>query len=470
MIEIENLHFRYRGACDTALRGINLHIAAGEFVLLTGPSGCGKSTLARALNGLIPQSITGQMWGRVLAGGLDTRQHSVPELAGQVGMVFQIPETQLFNLTVEEEVAFGPRNLGLEAKTVGERVAFALSAVGLEGYRARSVYQLSGGEKQRVVIASVLAMQPPVLVLDEPLSNLDEAGTSMVLETLGELNRELGLTVLLIEHRVASVAEFARRVIVMSEGRVVLDGEPGVVFEEKERLAALGVRLPGPPQLVEGPKRFGAPQAPAITFEGVSFSYDGRRVLDDISFQIGRGEFAALVGENGAGKTTLARLILGLLRPDAGEIKVAADGKLQLGQDIGLLLQNPLEQLFCNTVGEEVAFGLENFGLPSSLAEEVLAEMDLASLCSQDVWSLSCGQKQRLALAAVLALSPSILVLDEPTVGQDWGHLKRLMDFIARLNRQGATIVLVTQDMDLVRTYARRSLRLHGGKILEVSV
>jgi len=468
MIEIENLHFRYRGAHEAALRGINLHIAAGEFVLLTGPSGCGKSTLARTLNGLIPHSIAGQMKGRVLVDGLDTRKHPVAHLASRVGMVFQIPETQLFNLTVGEEVAFGPRNLGLDERKVEERVAFALEAAGLEDYRDRMVYQLSGGEKQRVVIASVLAMRPRVLVLDEPFSSLDERGIALVLETLQRLNRELGLTVLIIEHRVSSVARFARRLIVMNEGKIVLDGKPAAVLAEGKQLAALGIRRPVTSHAIRNAQYATRNTQPAIVFDRVSFSYNGRQVLHDLSFQVGRGEFVALVGENGAGKTTVAHLILGLLQPQVGEVRViAGNGRPRWGQDVSLLLQNPLEQLFCDTVEEEVAFGPRNFGhLAEPVVDEVLAITGLTSYRHRPVSALSCGQQQRLALAAVLALSPTIVILDEPTVGQDWGHLRRFMDFVARLHRRGTTVFLITHDVEIVRTYAQRTLYLQDGQIV----
>jgi len=460
--------YKYNNAARYALDGINLHIGQGEFVLLSGPSGCGKSTLARTLNGLIPHSIAGQMEGRVVVNGLDTREHPVAQLASRVGMVFQIPETQLFNLTVGEEVAFGPRNLGLNEEEVKERVAFALEAVGLAGYRARAAYQLSGGEKQRLVIASVLAMQPRVLVLDEPFSSLDEKGIVLVLETLKKLNRELGLTVLIIEHRVAPVARFARRFIVVNEGKVILDGEPAAVLTKGEQLTALGIRRRVISHTIRNTQCATCNTQPAIIFDSVSFSYDGRRVLHDLSFQIGQGEFAALVGENGAGKTTVARLILGLLQPQAGEVRVAAgDGRPRWGQDVGLLLQNPLEQLFCDTVEEEVAFGPRNFGHSAEpVVDEVLAITGLIPYRRRPVSALSCGQQQRLALAAVLALSPTIVILDEPTVGQDWGHLQRFMDFVARLHQQGTTVLLITHDAEIVRIYAQRTLHLQDGRVV----
>ena len=470
MIELRDVHLRYAATPDEALRGIDLHIAPGEFVFLTGPSGCGKSTLARLLNGLIPHVLPGTLRGQVRVHGLDTRQHPVATLAAQVGLVFQVPETQLFNHTVEDEVAFGPRNLGLSGEEVVGRVAWALAAVGIEGLRQRTVRELSGGEKQRVAIASVLALRPPVLVLDEPLANLDAAGAALVLNSLRRLHRESGLTVLVIEHKTGAILPLADRVLIMDRGRIVRDGRPETVFAGQEYLRELGVRLPGPP-----PPRRVLPAAdrcsagPAIRLTGVSFGYQRRRpVLEDVSLTIDQGEFVALTGDNGAGKSTLARLILGLLRPQRGAVWVRPGQKrLLTGREVGLLLQNPLEQLFCDTVDEEIAFGLENYGLPvQDNVERALAVTGLEHKRGCRVPALSVGEQQRLALASVLALAPAVLILDEPALGQDWGHLSRLMTFVDGLNRQGTTVLLITHDADVVQTYARRVVHLAHGRVV----
>lgn len=478
MIELHDVHFCYPAARDEALRGVDLHIAPGEFVFLSGPSGCGKSTLARLLNSLIPHVIPGELSGQVRVYGLDTRQHPVAALATRVGLVFQIPETQLFNRTVEDEVAFGPRNLGLSGEEVAGRVAWALAAVGIEGLRRRAVRELSGGEKQRVAIASVLALRPAVLVLDEPLANLDAAGAALVLDSLRRLHRERGLTVLVIEHKTGAILPLADRVVIMDQGRVVRDGRPEAVFAEREYLQELGVRLPGPlPPRRTRPAPARRPSGPSICLEGVSFGYRRRQpVLEDVSLRIDQGEFVALTGDNGAGKSTLARLIIGLLRPNRGAIWVRPGQKrLLLGPEVGLLLQNPLEQLFCDTVDEEIAFGLENYGLPvAEGVERALAVTGLEHKRGSRVTALSAGEQQRLALAAVLAtfttfgtgLAPQVLILDEPALGQDWGHLNRLMAFVDSLNRQGTTVVLITHDADVVRTFARRTVRLAEGRIV----
>ncbi len=470
MIELRDVHFRYPAAPDEALRAMDLRIAPGEFVLLTGPSGCGKSTLARLLNGLIPHVIPGALRGAVRVHGLDTRHHPVAALATQVGLVFQIPETQLFNRTVEDEVAFGPRNLGLSGEETAERVAWALAAVGIEGFRQRAVCELSGGEKQRVAIASVLAMRPAVLVLDEPLANLDAAGAALVLDSLRRLHRETGLAVLVIEHKTGAILPLADRVLIMDRGRIVRDGQPETVFAEQAYLRELGVRLPGPPPRSHAPPAAERRHAaPSIRLKGVRFGYRRREpVLEDVSLTIGQGEFVALTGDNGAGKSTLARLILGLLRPQQGAVWVRS-GKRRLlaGREVGLLLQNPLEQLFCDTVNEEIAFGLENYRLPvRDNVRRALSVTGLEHKRSCRVVALSAGEQQRLALASVLALTPEVLILDEPALGQDWGHLSRLMAFVDGLNRQGTTVVLITHDADVVQTYARRVVRLAQGRVV----
>lgn len=490
MIHVERLQVRY-GATEV-LRGLSLHVEAGELLLLTGPTGCGKSTLAYCLNGLIPHTFPTQVQGRVVVGGLDVRHHPVPRLAQEAGLVLQLPETQLFNLRVEEEVAFGPRNLGLSGEEVQRRVRWALDVAGLADDRERRVTSLSGGEKQRLVIASVLAMRPRVLVLDEPLSNLDAAGTRSVLETLDRLRRQ-GAAIVVIEHKTPWVAPWADRIAVMDAGQIVWQGTPQEAAGQGALLESLGVRAPfstGEEELAPRPAVL-APDAgePAVLLEEVRFRYGQRPLLEGVSLALPQGAFAALVGPNGAGKSTLARIVAGLLRPDAGSVRLArrrwgpasrlgriggwlralgGRERLAWGQEVGLLLQNPLEQLFCDTVEEEVAFGPANYGQAvDGQVDRVLAGTGLAGLRHRPVVTLSAGEKQRLALAAIVALSPPLLILDEPTLGQDWGHLCRLMDIVEALNRRGSTVLLISHDLDMVRRYARRLFYLEEGRVRE---
>jgi len=349
MIQIDNLTVYYGNR--RVLDGISLSIGPGEFVLVTGPSGSGKSTLLRALGGLIPHASLARMEGKVAVDGLNTQEHSLPVLARHVGMVFQNSATQLFCLRVEEEVAFGPRNLGLSPDEVSRRVEWGLGVVGLEYLQGRRVNTLSDGEKQRLAIASVLAMGPRALILDEPTSNLDSTGTRQVLSALEWLRRQ-GSTVVIAEHKTGEVSRLADRVLILDEGRPLADGPPEEVFTRRELLHHLGVRRPtNHPQsdwadLIH-PSLLGrgwGKVEPLVKLEGVVAGYGKGQVLADLDLSIQPGELVALVGDNGAGKTTLARLLAGLVKP--------RQGKVQVRGQVGLLFQNPLEQLFCETVEE----------------------------------------------------------------------------------------------------------------------
>ncbi|HIP88092.1 MAG TPA: energy-coupling factor ABC transporter ATP-binding protein, partial [Anaerolineales bacterium] len=306
IVEAHDLQVRYPEA--GALRGVDLSIAPGSFVLIGGPSGGGKSTLAHALVGLIPQVFPAEVEGNVRVAGLDPWREPIARVATHVGLVLQNPATQLFNSTVEEEVAFGPRNLGLPPEEIAARVAYALEATGCDHLLHRSVRHLSGGEQQRVAIAAVLAMRPSVLVLDEPTANLDEEGAQAVVRALAGLRRRLGVTVVVIEHRLDRFLPYADRLVWLEDGRVVADGPPA------ETLARV---LPSHPPHRPDRRRT---ETPLVSLEGVTAGYDGQTVLSDCSLTLYKGEFAALVGPNGAGKTTLARVLAGLLRPRAGRV------------------------------------------------------------------------------------------------------------------------------------------------------
>ncbi len=502
MISIENLTYYYPDSEDAALDNINLTVEEGEFILLLGPSGCGKSTLVQCLNGIIPKVAGGDLTGEIFINGKNVRDHKVYQLSTDVGLVFQNPDTQLFGLTVEEDVAFGPENLGIEREGIRARVDHSLETVGLKDLKDRFTFTLSGGEKQRTAIAGNLAMEPKILVLDEPTSDLDPAGTKEVFETLKHLNRDRNITIILIEHKIDEVMGLADRSVVMDKGRIILDGNTCDIFSQDfDVLEGIGIHLPqlmgissllkvkpsyqdivsGLGSLNGSFKDLPATSHPIrgpphVAFENVEFGYhDGNRALKGVSLEIGRGEFVALIGPNGSGKTTLLSCLIGLNRPTAGRILIDGQdirkrGVAEQAQVVGYLFQNPDYQLFTDTVHEEVAFGLKNRqSRPDDIEKRVdqaLEMMDLSEYRNRHPHSLSRGQRQRLAVASILSMEPDIIVLDEPTTGQDRGHLNKFLGRMKMLNEAGKTIILISHDMGVVAEYASRTIVMKDGGIL----
>lgn len=484
-VEVRDLIVDYGEA--PVLQNVQLQIPAGQFVLITGPSGCGKSTLARVLAGLIPHAIAVQLSGRVVVDQIDTQTSSLPELARHTGIVLQNPSSQLFHLSVAEEIAFGPRNLGLPEESVQQRVSWAMAATGLQGFGERRPTALSGGEQQRVAIAAVLAMQPRVLILDEPTASLDLEGTRLVLETLRRLNRQLGMTIILIEHRLATAIPYAQRLLLMDQGRIVADGAPQTVLRDRKLRDRLGLRRTAGAQepmawrhLLQAQATNGQEQslqapapaaAPLLRLRNITAGYRDKTILRGLDLTLYPGEFAAIVGHNGSGKSTLARVIAGLLRPAAGDMQFQVPGgapskRPRPGRDVALLFQNPLDQLFTDTVEDEIAYGPLNFAAFERDAHQTLLQQaGLDLLRDRSPMRLSVGQQQRCVLAACLALQPPLLILDEPTLGQDWAHLQQLMDFVQKMNERGTTILLISHDYKLVYRYARRVLLLENGRI-----
>lgn len=468
-LRLERLSVAFGGRC--ALRDVDLAVADGECVLLAGPSGSGKSTLIRCLAGFFPESIPAVVSGDVVLDGISVRGVPVADLSRQIGVVFQNPRTQLLNVRVEDEVAFGPRNLGLPGDEIERRVVRSLAAVGLEGLRQRTTAALSGGERQRLAIAAVLAMGPRVLLLDEPMASLDVSGTRSIIETLRRLNREEGVTVLIAEHRLGPATSIAGRTVLLDGGGVVADGPTSDVLAQRALLRRLGLRRPSDDAQVDWAKLVQpvppGPGEPFVRVKGVTAGPDHYPVLHDLDLTIARGDLLALVGPNGAGKTTLARVVAGLLRPQRGVVEYARGRRPRRGSGVAVLFQDPTAQLLCDTVEQEVWYGPRNLRRSDRAAVEwALDAADLAQDLARPVYALSLGQQQRLAIAAVLAMQPDLLILDEPTVGQDWAHMSRFMAAVERLNQAGSTVVLVTHDYKLVHHHASRIVVLEHGTVL----
>jgi energy-coupling factor transport system ATP-binding protein len=469
-----------------ALRGLNLSVNKGEFILLTGPSGCGKTTFCRCLNGLIPHFYSGDLKGEVKVAGFSTNDHHTTELARYVGLIFQNPDNQIFALTVEKDIAFGLENLGVNKEEMLKTVDWALEITGTSDLRERATHELSGGQKQRLAIASVLAMRPEIIVLDEPTSFLDPVGAEKIFEVLNFLNKEYRITIILIEHRVDLAARYADRVIVFSDGEIIQDNEPIDVFtDENTRLAGVSI-----PKVVEITKRLirkgvilesfpitaekfveeiekKLPEkkiklqprrpvtelrdldktlsSPLIEMIGVNYEYsNGVQALRNVSLTITKGEFVAIMGENGAGKTTLVKHFNGLLRPSRGKVfidgvDISGMSVASLSRKVGLVFQNPDDQLFSENVDEEIRFALRNFGFENKTIDQRVN------------WAVNL-----LDIERYLKSSPFI----------DYAQKERLRHFLMQLRTQGKTTIIVTHDVEFVADCQPRIVLMAGGEII----
>lgn len=469
MIRLERFSFAYAENGPRVLKDLDLEVREGEFVLVVGLSGSGKSTMIRAFNGLIPHFYGGSVWGRVTVDGQDTRSVPPAKLAGVVGMVFQDPENQLVMTNVENEMAFGLENLALPRREMAERIASYGEYFGLAPYLKRFIPQLSGGEKQKVALASVLAMRPKYIVLDEPTSQLDDESASLYLEFLHKLNREQGVGIILVEHRLERCMRYAQRVLFMEDGAIVADGTPQQVMprmRSENLVADLRREVPenGHGDVV-------------LAAKGLTFAYDGDAVLRHLDLEIKRREVVAIIGANGSGKSTLLRQLNGLLRPGAGTVTVlgkdVADATpARLARDIGYLGQNPNNYLFEETLRKELEFTLRSLGVERSEWDERIAwalkVLNLERYRDSFPRDLSCGERERSALAAILVGRPRILVLDEPTRGLDHWNKMQLAAVLGALREEGMTTIMVTHDYRFVAEHATRVLALRDGALSAV--
>jgi energy-coupling factor transporter ATP-binding protein EcfA2 len=483
---IEDLTFRYRDRPEPSLSNISLRVSPGELLLVAGASGSGKTTLIRCINGLIPRTYKGEVSGRVLVHGEETADMPLARISQTVGTVLQDPERQILGTLVRNEVAFGLENLGTSRPEIRQRIDKALETLGITHLCDRETFSLSGGEKQKVALAGILAMAPSILLLDEPLASLDPASAQDTLALVRRLVDE-GMTLVMIEHRVEDVLAIRPdRVLFLDEGRMrYLGPVPGlyqvVDYHEIKIPAPMIVQRaasePPPPEVhfsPAGPDDRGDSAPPLVRFEAVGFGYeDNVEILQSVNMDIRRGDVIAILGANGAGKTTLVKHAIGLLKPKTGRVLVNGKDTRKLSvaaiaHTLGYVFQSPSHMLFAPTVHAELAFGPKNLGhSPDEIEKEVQEAIDIVNLTGREndpPLALSFGQQKRVSIAAILAMRSRILVMDEPTAGQDYKNYMDFMDAILGLPGFEA-ILFITHDVDLAVIYANRVILVNEGKI-----
>ncbi|GGG64038.1 ABC transporter ATP-binding protein [Paenibacillus radicis (ex Gao et al. 2016)] len=510
VIQFEDFSFQYRAQSEPTLREINLTIYEGEKVLIVGPSGSGKSTLGHCINGLVPAFYSGELSGSAAIQGKPLKELGIFELSELVGTVLQDPDGQFVGLTVAEDIAFKLENEAMEQAEIHRRVAAAALAVGMDKHLGDAPQNLSGGQKQRTSLGGVLVSDANILLFDEPLANLDPHTGKLAIELIDRVHREMNKTVIIIEHRLEDVLHRdVDRIIVMQEGRIIADQSASELLRS-ELLGQTGIReplyitalkyagcqlrgemrlervdelrvehcsaelqawqdaQPEEDRLKEG--------TPLLEIEDLSFGYEpDSLILEHVSLRINKGEMVSIVGKNGAGKSTLSKLICGFYRPSSGVLKyqgadMRSDTIKERAERIGFVMQNPNHMLSKTQIFDEVALGLQVRGVTGEELErrvyEALKICGLYPFRNWPVSALSFGQKKRVTIASILVLEPEVIILDEPTAGQDFKHYNEMMEFLRTLNREGMTVVMITHDMHLMLEYADRTIVLADGKKL----
>ena len=516
MIQIQELTFKYTGSKHNALENITLEIEKGGFVGIIGESGAGKTTLCNCINGLIPHHYTGDFYGSVKVDGEDTFDVDAGKLALKVGSVFQDIESQLTGYFVEDEILFGLENFGIPADQIEKRITSALETLGISELRHREISTLSGGQKQKVVFAAILALEPQILVLDEPTGELDPASSVQIFALLKKLNEEKGITIVIAEQKIMLLCEFVKKLIVLEKGTCVHYGGIRSTLTHQKEMEEAGINCPRVLTLTgkmekenllpadctgEGRICLNANEAAQIvkkavgtkalhtavaepveaqessdtvlSFQNVSFSYNETANVKNLNVNIHKGDFTAIIGSNGAGKSTFSKLCNGLLKPSAGDVLVLDKNTKKekvsnLAKHIGFLFQNPDRQICCGTVREEIAFSLRNNKVPEAeiktRVENTIKEFGFNP--DTEPFNMSRGQRQRLCLACLIALNPEILILDEPTTGLDYRECMEVMDKIRQLNENGTTVIMVCHDMEVVLDFAKKIIVMNRGEIL----
>ncbi|MGB9673259.1 MAG: ABC transporter ATP-binding protein [Anaerolineales bacterium] len=527
LVNLQNVTFTYEGDI-VALSEINLTVKRGEFVVVLGANGAGKSTLCYLISGIVPHIYGGRRKGDVVVGDIDPWDEPLYTTAQRCGLLMQDPEVQLFMPTIKAELAFGPANLGIPREEIARRSKEALDLVRMSGLEERNPRDLSGGQKQRTALASVLTMNPQILVLDEPTSQLDPLGRWEVGEAIEELKHKGDLAIIMTTHETEEILHLADQVLVLDHGKTVLQGSPSEVFAHVAQLDMAGIKTPAmiraqirlltpatnPKEnapsvktdlsiadlageiksaVREGKLTVKQPDAiphtsqstlspesqPILEARALTVEFPGPprvTALQGINLRINQGEFVGVIGQNGSGKSTLVKSFVGLLRPQHGEVLYKGQNihKLSVGEiarRIGLVLQNPDYQLFTSSCRDEVRFGLQNIGVPESeiprLIEEALDLVGLKDEADLFPFRLSFGDRRKLAVAATIALQPEVLIMDEPTTAQDHRGRYQLADLALELHqKKGSTIIMITHDVDLIARYAQRLIVLHAGNIL----
>ena len=511
VIQFEHFGFKYDAQVEPTLYDINLSIYPGEKILIAGPSGCGKSTLANCINGLIPFSYSGESTGSVRLNGKETCDLSLFEISKTVGTVLQDSDAQFVGLTVAEDIAFVLENDCVPHSEMLERVAEVAATVGVPSSLSHAPHELSGGQKQRVSLAGVMINDVKVLLFDEPLANLDPATGKKAIELIDDIHKQTGAAVIIIEHRIEDVLHRdVDRIILVNDGRIIADLHPNEILcgdalknaglREPLYITAMkyaGVKIVADmlPQHIEDivlsaetkklvsdwfektPAAEQSEKGPAIfQAEHIRFSYSkGHEVIHDVSFTVHRGEIMCIIGQNGAGKSTISKLICGFETPQEGTMLLEGTDIAPLtikerAEHIGYVMQDPNQMISKTMIREEVGLALELDGLPREeidrKVEETLRVCGLHPFRNWPISALSFGQKKRVTVASILSMNPEIVILDEPTAGQDFKHYTEIMEFLLELNRQGVTIIMITHDMHLMLEYAPRAVVFTDGKIL----
>ena len=511
IISFDHFGFQYTAQAEPTLYDISLDIRKGEKVLICGPSGCGKSTLAHCVNGLIPNSYPGKTTGTLTVGGRNAEELSLFDLSKVVGTVLQDSDGQFIGLTVAEDMAFALENDCMDQKDMKALVDRVAGLVGVGGVLGHAPYEISGGQKQRVALGGVMVSGVDVLLFDEPLANLDPAAGKKAVELIDEIQKRTGCAVIIIEHRLEDVLHCpVDRVVLMGEGRILFDGDPDSLLCSdllqksgiREPLYVTALKYAGVPldrdqrlsylpelRLTEGDRRrvadwfFAQPEPAAekakkelLRAENIDFTYEGgHHALKGISASIAEGEMLSIVGTNGAGKSTFSKVLCGFEIPQKGTLTLSGEDLSnysikERADRIGYVMQNPNQMISKTGIFDEVALGLRNRGVPEEevkpRVEKVLKTCGLYPFRNWPVSALSYGQKKRVTIASILVLEPKIILLDEPTAGQDLYHYTQIMDFLAELNRSGTTVVLITHDMHLMLEYTPRAIVFHDGQVI----